>query len=158
MPTHLKEGDKAPAFSAMDQDGKKWTLKDFKGKALLLYFYPADDTPTCTQEACNLRDHFALLRKKGISVLGVSPDDQASHKKFGKKFSLPFPLLADPGHKIIDAYGVWGPKQLYGRHYEGLHRTSFLVDEKGVIIKIFLKPRSRQHSEEVLAAWETLGA
>jgi len=147
----LQEGDKAPAFTGHDQDGKKVSLADFKGKKVVLYFYPQDDTPTCTVQACNLRDNFALLRKEGLTVIGISPDDEKSHKKFEAKFSLPFPLLADPDHKIIDKYGVWGEKQLYGRKYLGLHRTTFLIDEKGVIRKIFLKPKSKQHAEEIVA-------
>jgi peroxiredoxin Q/BCP len=151
--TPLKEGDKAPAFSGKDQNGQKVSLADYKGKKLILYFYPQDDTPTCTVQACNLRDNDALLRKEGFSILGVSPDDEKSHRKFEAKFNLPFPLLADPEHKIIDKYGVWGEKQLYGRKYQGLHRTTFLIDEKGVIIRIFLKPRSKTHSEEIVKAW-----
>jgi peroxiredoxin Q/BCP len=152
----LQEGDKAPAFTGHDQDGKKVSLADFKGKKVVLYFYPQDDTPTCTVQACNLRDNFALLRKQGLTVIGISPDDEKSHKKFEMKFSLPFPLLADPDHKIIDKYGVWGEKQLYGRKYLGLHRTTFLIDEKGVIRKIFLKPKSKQHAEEIARGWEGL--
>jgi peroxiredoxin Q/BCP len=149
----LQEGDKAPAFTGHDQDGKKVSLADYKGKKVVLYFYPQDDTPTCTVQACNLRDNFALLRKEGLTIIGISPDDEKSHKKFETKFSLPFPLLADPDHKIIDKYGVWGEKQLYGRKYLGLHRTTFLIDEKGVIRKIFLKPKSKQHAEEIVRAW-----
>ena len=149
----LQEGDKAPAFTGYDQNGQKISLADYKGKKLVVYFYPQDDTPTCTVQACNLRDNFALLRKEGLTVIGISPDDEKSHKKFETKFSLPFPLLADPEHKIIDKYGVWGEKQLYGRKYLGLHRTTFLIDEKGVIRKIFLKPKSKQHAEEILRAW-----
>jgi peroxiredoxin Q/BCP len=149
----LQEGDKAPAFTGHDQDGKQVSLADFKGKKVVLYFYPQDDTPTCTVQACNLRDNFALLRKEGLIVIGISPDDEKSHKKFETKFSLPFPLLADPDHKIIDKYGVWGEKQLYGRKYLGLHRTTFLIDEKGIIRKIFLKPKSKQHAEEIVKAW-----
>ena len=150
--THLHEGEKAPAFTANDQNGEKHSLADFKGRRLVLYFYPEDDTPTCTVEACNLRDNFALLRKEGFAIAGVSPDDEKKHKKFGTKYDLPFPLLADPDHKIIDRYGVWGEKQLYGRKYMGLHRTTFLIDEKGTIRKIFLKPRSKQHAEEIVRA------
>src|SRR5579863_1815355 len=122
---HLKEGEKAPNFTGKDASGNKISLADYKGKKLVLYFYPQDDTPTCTVQACNLRDNDALLRKEGFSIVGISPDDEKSHQKFEKKFSLPFPLIADPGHTIIDRYGVWGEKQLYGRKYMGLHRTTF---------------------------------
>lgn len=153
MATHLTEGTKAPAFSGVDQDGKKHSLADYKGKKLVLYFYPQDDTPTCTVQACNLRDNYQLLRNNGWELLGVSPDSEADHVRFREKFSLPFPLLADPKHKIIEKFGVWGEKQLYGRKYMGLHRTTFLIDEKGVIRKIFLKPRNKQHAEEILR-WE----
>jgi thioredoxin-dependent peroxiredoxin len=155
--TTLKEGDKAPAFSGNDQDGQKIRLADYKGKRVVLYFYPQDDTPTCTVEACNLRDNYSLLKREGFAVIGVSPDDEKSHKKFETKFALPFPLVADPDHKIIDKYGVWGEKQLYGRKYLGLHRTTFLIDEIGVIRKIFLKPRSRQHAEDIVKVWGARG-
>jgi peroxiredoxin Q/BCP len=154
--TMLQEGDKAPAFKATDQNGKPVSLADYKGKKVALFFYPEDDTPTCTIEACNLRDNFPLLKKNGIVVLGVSPDDEKKHKKFEQKFDLPFTLVADPGKKIIDRYGVWGEKNLYGRKYMGLHRTTFLIDEKGIIKKIFRKPRSKVHSEEILKAWKEL--
>lgn len=148
--THLKEGDKAPAFTGKDAAGNKISLADYKGKKIALYFYPQDDTPTCTVQACNLRDNFSLLKREGFQIIGVSSDDEKSHQKFGKKFDLPFPLVADTEKKIIDKYGVWGEKQLYGRTYMGLHRTTFLIDEKGVIRKIFLKPRSKQHAEEIV--------
>jgi peroxiredoxin Q/BCP len=151
--THLQEGDKAPAFTAKDQNGRKVSLADFKGKKIVLYFYPEDDTPTCTVQACNLRDNYGLLKKKGFTILGVSPDEEKKHKKFETKFDLPFTLLADPEHQIIDKYGVWGEKQLYGRTYMGLHRTTFLIDEKGKIRKIFTKPKSKSHAEEIVKAW-----
>jgi peroxiredoxin Q/BCP len=154
--TTLEEGDKAPAFSSTDQNGSPVSLADFKGKKVALYFYPEDDTPTCTVEACNLRDNFSLLKRKGITVLGVSPDDEAKHKKFEKKFSLPFTLVVDDNKKIIDKYGVWGEKNLYGRKYMGLHRTTFLIDEKGIIRKIFRKPKSKIHAEEIVKAWEEM--
>jgi peroxiredoxin Q/BCP len=148
----LKEGDKAPAISGKDQNGNKVSLTDYKGKKIALYFYPQDNTPTCTDQACNLRDNYSLLKKEGFFVLGVSPDDEKSHKKFETKFELPFTLIADPEHKVIDKYGVWGEKQMYGRKYMGLLRTTFLIDEKGVIRKIFLKPKSKQHAEEIVKA------
>jgi len=154
--THLKEGDKAPAFTGTDAAGNRISLASYKGKRLVLYFYPEDDTPTCTIQACNLRDNISLLKKEGFSVLGVSPNDEKSHRKFGEKFDLPFPLLADPEHKVIDRYGVWGEKQLYGRQYMGLHRTTFLIDEKGIIRKIFLRPRNKQHAEEIVEFAKTL--
>jgi peroxiredoxin Q/BCP len=150
MATHLQEGQKAPAFSAMDQDGNKVSLNDFKGQKVVLYFYPEDDTPTCTIQACNLRDNHSLLKQAGFKVIGISPDDEKKHQKFREKFSLPFTLLADPQHQIINKYGVWGEKNLYGRKYMGLHRTTFVIDEKGVIQKIFLRPKNKAHAEEIL--------
>ena len=152
----LQEGDKAPDFKSKDQNGKPITLKDFTGKKVVLYFYPEDDTPTCTVEACNLRDNYALLKKNGYVILGVSPDDEKKHKKFEQKYNLPFTLIADPDKKIIDKYGVWGEKNMYGRKYMGLLRTTFLIDEKGKIVKIFKKPKSKIHSEEIVNAWEAL--
>ena len=152
----LRPGDKAPSFKGKDQDGKVISLSDLKGKDVVLYFYPEDDTATCTVQACNLRDNFSILKKAGLNVIGVSPDAVEKHKKFEIKYNLPFSLLADPGHKIIDAYGVWGEKKLYGRTYQGLHRTTFLIDKKGFIQKVFLKPRSIQHSEDILKAWTIL--
>jgi thioredoxin-dependent peroxiredoxin len=147
-------GMKAPAFKGKDRDGKTIALSDYKGKKLVLYFYPEDDTPTCTVQACNLRDNYALLKNEGFEVAGVSPDDSASHKKFEAKFNLPFTLIADPQHKIIDAYGVWGEKQLYGRKFMGIHRTTFLIDEKGIIQKVYLKPRNKQHAEDIVKFWK----
>jgi peroxiredoxin Q/BCP len=150
MATDLKEGEKAPAFTGIDQDGNKVSLNDFKGQKIVLFFYPEDDTPTCTVQACNLRDNYGLLTKNGFKVIGISPDDVKSHQKFKEKFSLPFTLVADPDHKIIDKYGVWGQKKLYGREYMGLHRTTFIVNEKGIISKIFLRPRNKAHAEEIV--------
>ena len=150
MATHLQEGQKAPGFTGIDQDGNKVSLTDFKGQKVVLFFYPEDDTPTCTIQACNLRDNYALLKKNGFKIIGISPDDEKSHIKFKEKFNLPFTLLADPQHKIIDKYGVWGMKNLYGRNYMGLHRTTFVIDEKGAIKKIFLRPKNKAHAEEIL--------
>ena len=155
--THLTEGLKAPAFTGVDQNGDKVSLAHFKGKKVVLYFYPQDNTPTCTEQACNLRDNFSALQKEGIVVVGVSPDEVAKHKKFEAKFTLPFTLLADTERTIIDQYGVWGAKKMYGKEYMGLLRTTFLIDEKGIIKKIFLKPKSKQHTEEILNAWKEIG-
>ncbi|HYO21515.1 MAG TPA: thioredoxin-dependent thiol peroxidase [Flavisolibacter sp.] len=152
MATHLQEGQKAPAFTGTDQDGNKISLADLKGQKVVLYFYPEDDTPTCTIQACNLRDNFGLLKQAGFRVIGVSPDDEKKHQKFREKFSLPFTLLADPKHRIIEKYGVWGQKNLYGREYMGIHRTTFVIDENGVIKKIFLRPKNKAHAEEIVKA------
>lgn len=154
--TPLQEGDKAPDFTGNDQNGKAVSLSDYKGKKIVLYFYPEDDTPTCNVQACNLRDNYSLMKRKGFVILGVSPDTEKKHLKFEKKFDLPFTLIADPDHKIIDEYGVWGEKKLYGRTYMGLHRTTFLIDEKGIIRKIFLKPKNKKHAEEIIQAWGEL--
>ncbi len=153
----LKEGNKAPAFSGTDQNGKTVSLSDYKGKKVIVFFYPEDDTPTCTIQACNLRDNFGLLKKKGFEVIGISPDQPESHKKFEKKYSLPFILLADPSHVILNKYGVWGAKQMFGNNYMGVHRTTFVLDEKGIIKKIFLRPRNKAHAEEIVQVWEELG-
>lgn len=150
----LKEGDKAPPFTSTDQNGKKMSLADLKGKKVVLYFYPEDDTPTCTIQACNLRDNYGLLKKNGFEVIGVSPDNERSHKKFENKFSLPFILIADPSRKILEKYGVWGEKQMFGNHYMGVHRTTFVIDEKGIIRKIYLRPKNKSHAEEIIAGWK----
>lgn len=152
----LKEGDKAPAFSGKDQNGQKIRLTDFRGKKIVLYFYPEDDTPTCTIQACNLRDNYSLLKKEGFEVIGVSPDDEKKHKKFERKFGLPFILIADPDRKILEKYGVWGEKQMFGNHYMGVHRTTFVIDEKGRIGKIFYQPKNKAHAEEIVKAWKEL--
>ena len=152
----LKEGDKAPSFSAKDQDGNAISLASLKGKKLVLYFYPEDDTPTCTIQACNLRDNYGLLKKEGFEVIGISPDEPKSHKKFEEKFGLPFRLLADPTHKILEKYGVWGPKQMFGHKYMGVLRTTFVIDEKGVIRKIFTRPKNKSHAEEIVKAWKEI--
>lgn len=145
-----------PIFKGKDQNGNTVSSTDFKGKKLIIFFYPEDDTPTCTIQACNLRDNYSLLKKEGFEVLGISPNDEQSHKKFEEKFRLPYTLVADPEHKIIDKFGVWGEKQLYGRQYMGLHRTTFLIDGKGIVRKVFLRPRNKQHAEEIIAAWNKL--
>ena len=149
------EGKKAPAFSGRDQNGNKVSLADFKGKTLILYFYPQDNTPTCTTQACNLRDNMAILAKKGYAVVGVSPDDEASHLKFSGKFNLDFPLIADPDRKIIEKYGVWGEKQMYGKKYMGLIRTTFVIDGNGVVVKVIEKPKAKEHAQEILKAMES---
>jgi peroxiredoxin Q/BCP len=148
----LKEGDKAPTFTAIDQDGKKISLSDYKGKMLVLYFYSEAGSPTCTIESCNLRDNHSLLKKKGFEVIGVSPDDESTQKKFEIKYKLPFPLIADTSHDILEKYGVWGQKKLFGREYMGVLRTTFVIDGKGVIRKIFTKPKNKAHAEEIIAA------
>ncbi|MEY3436244.1 MAG: hypothetical protein RL335_700 [Bacteroidota bacterium] len=144
------EGQKAPVFKAKDQNGNTVSLSDFKGKKVAIFFYPQDDTPTCTQQACNLRDNFTLLKKNGIAVVGISPDDVEKHAKYQSKYDLPFTLLADPKHKIIESYGVWGEKNMYGKKYMGLLRTTFIIDEKGVVIKVIKKPKVKMHAEEII--------
>ncbi|MCX6281142.1 MAG: thioredoxin-dependent thiol peroxidase [Bacteroidetes bacterium] len=146
----LKPGDKAPDFQAVDQDGLPVCLKDFKGSKLILYFYPKDDTPGCTAEACNLKDNFQVLKKKGFKVLGVSADSEASHKKFIAKYILPFALIPDKEKTILKAYGAWGKKKLYGKEYEGIIRTTYVIDEKGVIEKVFAKVDTKNHSQQIL--------
>ena len=149
----LKEGSTAPAFKTKDGNGETVNLKDLRGQKVALYFYPKDDTPGCTKEACSFRDAFSKFKKKGIAVLGVSPDSEASHKKFATKYSLPFTLLADTDHSIAESYGVWGEKKFMGRTYMGVHRTTFLIDEKGKIRKIFEKVKPEDHASEVLGAF-----
>jgi len=148
----LKEGDKAPAFTAQTNGGGKVSLADFKGQPVILYFYPRDDTPGCTKEACAFRDHFAAFKKKGAVVLGVSTDPVKAHDKFVEKFKLPFALLADENRQIVEAYGVWGPKSFMGRKYLGTHRVTFLIGGDGKIKKIWPKVKPEEHAEEVLVA------
>jgi peroxiredoxin Q/BCP len=145
----LKEGSKAPMFEGIDQNGKIVKLTDFAGKKLVLYFYPKDNTPGCTAEACNLRDNYDSLLKKGFAVVGVSPDSEKSHKGFAGKFSLPFPLISDTSLKILNDYGVWGEKKMYGKSYMGVLRTTFIIDEKGVIEKIIEKVETADHTEQI---------
>lgn len=149
--THLKEGDKAPAFEAKDQDGNLHSLSSNKGRKLVLYIYPRDNTPACTNQACNLRDNYEQMLSKGYAVLGVSMDDEKSHRKFIDKFQLPFPLIADTDRKVIDAFGVWGEKKFMGKTYDGIHRTTFVIDEQGIIERIIEKPKTKQHAEEIIA-------
>lgn len=151
----LKPGDKAPAFTSIDQDGKKISLSGYKGKKLILYFYPEADTPTCTIESCNLRDKYSELRKQGFEVLGVSPDTVSKQKRFAIKHKLTFPLLADTSHDLLEKYGVWDQKKLFGREYMGVLRTTFIIDEKGIIMYIFTKPKNKAHAEEILAAFKS---
>ncbi len=146
----LEPGDKAPDFETTDQDGKPVSLKDFKGKKVVLYFYPKDDTPGCTKEACAFRDGFADYRKRGIEVLGVSADDEKSHKKFAKKFNLPFRLLADTERKIVKDYGAFGEKSLYGRLFKGIYRITYLIDEKGKIAAVWPKVKPDEHAHQIL--------
>jgi peroxiredoxin Q/BCP len=148
----VEEGKPAPDFTLADQAGKKVTLSKLKGSTVVLYFYPKDDTPGCTTEACDFRDGFADYKKAGAVILGVSPDDSASHAKFATKFDLPFPLLADVDKKVSEAYGVWKEKSMYGKKYMGVERTTFVIDPKGMVAKIFPKVKVSGHSAAVLDA------
>ncbi|HEX9895038.1 MAG TPA: thioredoxin-dependent thiol peroxidase [Gemmatimonadales bacterium] len=145
-------GTKAPSFSLPAEDGRTISLDDLKGKRVVLYFYPKDDTSGCTTEACEFRDSWKAVEQAGAVVLGVSPDTVASHLKFKKKYSLPFPLLADTDHRVAEAYGAWGEKSMYGRKYHGILRTTFIIDERGRIAKVFERVKPRGHAAEVLAA------
>lgn len=151
----ISSGIPAPEFELLDDTNTLRKLSDFRGKNIVLYFYPKDDTPGCVKEACNFRDNYSAYENENIVVLGVSPDDVASHVKFKEKFELPFPLLADDEHKVCDEYGVWGPKKFMGKEYEGILRTTFLIDGNGIIIKVFENVRPAEHSAEVLSALET---
>ncbi len=146
----LKEGDAAPDFTAKDDRGREVALKEFRGKKVILYFYPKDNTSGCTKEACDFRDHFARIKRRDAIVLGVSPDTEKSHEKFRTKFELPFPLVADPDKTIVSAYGVWKEKSMYGRKYMGVERTTFIIDERGKIEKIFSKVKVPGHVDQVL--------
>jgi len=145
----LKEGMKAPDFEGIDQNSKTIKLSDFAGKKLILYFYPKDNTPGCTAEACNLRDNWDSFLKKGFIIIGVSPDNEKSHKGFAAKYSLPFPLIADTSKKILNDYGVWGEKKMYGKSYMGVIRTTFIIDEKGIIEKIVTKVDTSGHTKQI---------
>lgn len=147
--TKLTEGMKAPDFEGTDQNGHEVKLSDFAGKKLVLYFYPKDNTPGCTAEACNLRDNYNELLDKGFAVVGISADNEKSHLGFARKYSLPFPLVADTSKKIMDDYGVWKEKSLYGKTFLGVVRTTFIIDEKGIIEKIIEKVRTAEHTEQI---------
>src|SRR5882762_9913142 len=149
----LKEGTTAPAFKTKDANGESVSLKEFRGQKVVLYFYPKDDTPGCTKEACSFRDAFADFEKADIKVLGISTDNEAAHKKFARKFALPFTLLTDTEHSISEAYGTYGQKKFMGRTYLGVHRKTFLIDEKGKNKKIFEKVKPDEHAREVLEAF-----
>ncbi len=149
--THLNEGDAAPDFNIVNEDGEKVSLSNYKGKKLILFFYPKDDSPGCTKEACNLRDNYKKLQKLGFEVLGVSPDNSKKHRKFIDKYEFQYSLLADTEKEVINAYGIWGPKKFMGREYDGLHRTTFIIDEEGKIEKIFDKVKTKDHAEQILA-------
>jgi len=144
-------GSMAPDFVLEDELGAERRLSEFRGKPVVLYFYPADDTPGCTKEACNFRDDYSMYTKAGVVVLGISPDSVGSHAKFKAKYNLPFTLLADPGHTICSKYGVWGAKQFMGRSFDGVLRTTFLIDRTGRILRVFEKVRPAQHSAEILS-------
>ena len=148
--TRIKEGDEAPDIDAKDQNGNTVSLKDYKGKKVVLFFYPKDDTAGCTKEACNLRDNYKRLREKGFEILGISADNEKSHQKFIDKYDLPFPLIADTDKKVINAYGVWGEKQFMGRKYDGIHRVTFIINEEGKIARRIDKVKTEDHTSQIL--------
>ena len=154
----LEEGDNAPDFAVKNQNGEEVKLSDFRGKKVVLYFYPKDDTPGCTKEACSLRDGFEQFKQRGIEILGVSTDDEKSHQKFISKYQLPFDLLADTDKEIVEKYGVWGEKSMYGKKYMGTIRKTFLIGEDGKIAKIFDKVNVSEHADEVLEAFGGINA
>lgn len=146
----LEKGEKAPSFELFDSEGDLHKLSDYSGKTIVVYFYPRDDTPGCTKEACSFRDNYQTFKEAGIEVLGISPDTVKSHKKFSKKYQLPFTLLADPDHKVCEAYGVWALKKMYGREYEGVYRTTYIIGPEGEIKRVFENVKPTDHSQEVL--------
>jgi peroxiredoxin Q/BCP len=148
--TTLKAGDKAPEFEGVNQDGKKLSLGDYKGKKLIIYFYPKDNTPGCTAQACNLRDNYKAMQKQGYEILGVSADSEKKHQNFISKYDLPFDLIADTDKEMIKAYGVWGPKKFMGKKYDGIHRTTFVINEEGVIDEVISKVKTKTHSEQIM--------
>lgn len=154
----LKDGQEAPDFTAPTQDGNPLSLSDYRGDWVVLYFYPKDDTPGCTTQACNLRDGYQKLQDAGLVVIGVSEDDVESHEDFAEKYNLPFPLVADPEHEVLDAYGVYGERSMYGNTFMGTARTTYLIDPDGVIRHVFKRPKTGAHTEEVLQAYRSLVA
>ncbi|MFN2396891.1 MAG: thioredoxin-dependent thiol peroxidase [Bacteroidales bacterium] len=148
--TTLKPGDKAPDFKGKDENGKEIKLSDFKGSKLVIYFYPKDSTPGCTSQACDLRDNYDMLLSKGYKVLGVSADSEKSHQKFIEKYNLPFPLLADTEKEVIKAFGVWGPKKFMGKTYDGINRTTFVIDENGIIEEVIGKVKTKEHTGQIV--------
>ncbi len=148
---HLKVGDKAPELGIKDQNGKNHQLADYKGKKIILYFYPKDLTPGCTMESCNLRDNYDVLKNKGYEVIGVSADNELKHQKFIAKHKLPFNLLADTNKELLNRYGIWGEKKFMGKTYDGIHRTTFIIDEEGMIEDIITKVKTKDHTNQILA-------
>ncbi len=151
---HLKKGDKAPTELGVDENGNHISLKDYEGKKVVLFFYPRDNTPTCTEEACNLRDNYSLLKKEGFAVIGVSTDTERKHQNFIKKHQLPFPLIADTEMGLVNDYGVWGEKKFMGRVFDGIHRTTFVIDETGKVEHIINKVRAKEHAQQILEELE----
>jgi peroxiredoxin Q/BCP len=150
----LKKGDRAPEFSGLNQNGEKIALSNFRGKKVILYFYPKDNTPGCTAESCNLNENYGFWQSKGYEVIGISPDSVSSHKKFADKFQFGFNLIADPETEILNAYGVWGEKSMYGRKYMGVFRTTFIISEEGIIEDVIEKVDTKNHSEQIQKALE----
>ena len=151
---HLKVGDQAPDFISKDQNGNEVKLSDYKGQRFVLYFYPKDNTPGCTTQACNIRDNYGSIKKNGINIFGVSADTELKHVKFIEKFDLPFPLLADVDHELLNLYGVWGEKKFMGKTFDGIHRTTFVMDASHMIVGIIEKPKNKNHSDEILEIYK----
>lgn len=150
---HLKVGDKAPEFTSVDQNGNEVSLKDFTGKKVVIYFYPKDNTPGCTAQACNIRDNYSAIQDQGIVILGVSADTEKKHQNFIEKFELPFALLADTERELLNLYGVWGEKKFMGKVYDGIHRTTFILNESHEILSIIEKPKTKDHTREILEVY-----
>lgn len=151
---HLKIGDFAPEFQSIDQNGTVFSSKELKGKKWVIYFYPKDLTPTCINQACNIRDNYDVLKEKGITVIGINADTEKLHQRFIKKYDLPFPLLVDTDKKVIEAFGVWGEKKFMGRTFDGIHRTTFIMNEENKIIGIIEKPKTKDHTREILDVYQ----